>query len=365
MLSAPWPLLPAMLPFHEIVSHAFVQKVGDDGLVTRENGTAPFRLVEWRPGDSIIMERVADYYGGSPYVPPVGPAKVAPADLQGDAGQCLARGGAAGGGCRYHQRAAGVGAAAGAGEPAGAGGNDQRDADELHCHQRGQAAVQRSARAPGAEPCGDRKLIIARLLNGNATALNGVLSPDVFAFAGDLPEYAYDPARAKALLAEAGASALKLTIDSDGASKEIAEAITTFYARVGIQANVQVWEQAVIAPIWRDAQRRRERDMFLTSWGNATLDPSDIMMPAIRSGGRGNYTGYSNAEVDRLLDAADVEIDQAKRKTSYGRVQQLVNAEAPWVFLWLPQDIYGVSNRVHGWKPRPDSKMNMFRATVD
>src|SRR6516225_6351471 len=56
VLKDPWPLLPAMLPFQEMVSKAFVEKVGDDGIATQEDGTGPFRLVEWRHGDSIIME---------------------------------------------------------------------------------------------------------------------------------------------------------------------------------------------------------------------------------------------------------------------------------------------------------------------
>src|SRR5215472_2986763 len=76
VLSAPWPLLPAMMPFQEMVSRAFVQKIGDDGIATQENGTGPFRLLEWRHGDAVIMERVRDYYGGSPEIPPVGPAHV-------------------------------------------------------------------------------------------------------------------------------------------------------------------------------------------------------------------------------------------------------------------------------------------------
>jgi hypothetical protein len=49
--------------------------VGNDGMATQANGTGPFKLVEWRRGDSIIMERFADYYGGAPAIPPVGAAK--------------------------------------------------------------------------------------------------------------------------------------------------------------------------------------------------------------------------------------------------------------------------------------------------
>ena len=74
-LEKPWAILPAMLPFQEVVSKAFVQKVGDKAMATQANGTGPFKLVEWRRGDSITMERFAGYYGGSPAIPPVGPAK--------------------------------------------------------------------------------------------------------------------------------------------------------------------------------------------------------------------------------------------------------------------------------------------------
>jgi peptide/nickel transport system substrate-binding protein len=211
----------------------------------------------------------------------------------------------------------------------------------------------------------DRKLIIARLLNGNATALNGVLSPDAFGFDPELPEYAYDPAAAKALLQQAGVAPLKLTIDTDGASKDIAEAIAAMMQRAGIEAKVQLWETSVIVPIWRDAGKRAERDLFLTSWGNASLDPSDIMMPAIRSGGRGNSAGYANPEVDKLLDTAETEIDRDKRKALYLKAQKLIHEDAPWVFLWLPKDVYGVSKRLRGWQPSADGKINLHRATVE
>ena len=74
-LEKPWAILPSMLPFQEVVSKAFVQKVGDKAMATQVNGTGPFKLVDWRRGDSITMERFAAYYGGSPAIPPVGPAK--------------------------------------------------------------------------------------------------------------------------------------------------------------------------------------------------------------------------------------------------------------------------------------------------
>src|SRR5690606_21895127 len=48
ILSDPWPILPAMLPFQEVVSKAFVESVKSEGMATNANGTGPFKLAEWR-----------------------------------------------------------------------------------------------------------------------------------------------------------------------------------------------------------------------------------------------------------------------------------------------------------------------------
>ena len=73
-LSTPWPIFKAYLPFNQVVSKDFVSKVGTDGMATQAMGSGPFKLVEWRRGDSLILERYDGYYGGAADIPPVGPA---------------------------------------------------------------------------------------------------------------------------------------------------------------------------------------------------------------------------------------------------------------------------------------------------
>ena len=41
-----------------------------------------------------------------------------------------------------------------------------------------------------------------------------------------------------------------------------------------------------------------------------------------------------------------------------------MNKDAPWIFLWLPQDIYGVSKRLTGFAPSPDGRLNLRDACV-
>ncbi|MHB2165677.1 ABC transporter substrate-binding protein [Alsobacter sp. R-9] len=365
-LSAPWAILPAMLPFQEMVSEAHARKVGDAALATQVDCVGPYKLVEWRRGDSVIMARDPNYYGGSTAIPPVGPAKPDRVIF------------------RIIPENASRVAALLAGEvdiinelPASAikqvDASDRAKVMAVNGTRTFFVALNMD-RKPFNDPrvrkalnhAVDRKLIIDRILEGKATALNGVMSPDAFAFNDRLPEYRYDPEAARKLLAEAGyPNGIEFTIDTTGAFKSTAEAIAALLSRANIRAKVQVWEGAVISPMWATADKRAERDAYLTSWGNGALDPSDIMVPTLRTKGRGNFAGFSNARVDQLLDAAETETDQARRADMYKEAQAIVNAEAPWIFLWLPQDLYGVSKRLKGWVPSADARINLHDASVD
>lgn len=363
-LDKPWAILPAMLPFQEVVSKAFVQKVGDKGLATQANGTGPFKLVEWRRGDSVTMERFDGYYGGSPDIPPVGKAradrvifKIIPENSS-----------------RVAALLAG----------------DVDIATELPVHMIKQIEGSQKARVMkvrgtrsffvslnntkppfdnplvrrAANHALDKKLLIDRVLQGTATPINGVLSPDAFGFDKELPTYEYNLAKAKQLLAQAGhPNGIDVTLDVEGSFAEIAQAIGSVLTKAGIRTKVVVGEGTVLRTKWLQ-DKTKVGDMWFTSWGNGSLDPEDIFAPTLHTGDRGNSAGYSNLAVDGLLSAASTETNATKRADLFVKAQRQVNADAPWIFLWVPQDIYGVSNRLKGWEPSADSRVNLHRAYI-
>ncbi len=141
----------------------------------------------------------------------------------------------------------------------------------------------------------DRKLIIARLLNGLAAPLNGVLSPDAFGFNPDLPEYAYDPAQAKAHArrrrrARSAAHHRYRWRRQGNRRGHRVHARPRRHHRQGAGLGYR----RASCRSGASPEKRKDHDLFYTSWGNASLDPSDIMMPAIHAGGRGNTAGYAN-----------------------------------------------------------------------
>ncbi len=363
VLEKPWPVFPAFLPWQEVVSKKFVASVGSEGMATKVNGTGPFTLVEWIRGNRIVMERFDDYYGGSADIPPVGKAKVKRVIWQ-----------------IIPENASRV-AALLAGEVDIINDVPTHSIKQIEQNSGTKIMTVNGTRSyflplnntrPPFDNINVRKalchainidLIIEKILNNNATRLNGILSPDAFGHNPDLGEYEYNPDKAKKLLAEAGyADGIKVTLDVTSELKDIAEAISANLADVGIKAEVKVWEKSVIGPIWKKPVKTR--DMFFTSWGNGSLDPVGIMTPVLRSGGRGNYSGYSNPKVDELIDNAMVEVDRNRRASYYQEAEGILNADVPMVFLWLPREIFGVSARLGGWEPKADSQINLHDAYI-
>jgi peptide/nickel transport system substrate-binding protein len=364
-LKEPWPILPAMLPNQQIVSKAFVEANGSQGIATSENGTGPFRLVEWRKGESVILERFADYYGGATDIAPVGPAcvdrvifKIIPesasrvaALLAGDVhiinelpAFSMAQ----------------VNANAGTHVMTVNGTRSFFVAMNLEGEYFDDPRVRQAA-----AHAIDKNLLIDKILGGNAAPIDGILSPDAFG-ASELPSYGYDPEMAKKLLADAGfPNGIDIVMDTEGAFKDTAEAIASLLTKVGIRTTVAVGESAQLTAKWRvQGKAPKTGDMYFSSWGNGSLDPFDIFTPTHRTNDRGNSAGYANPAVDALLDAAATELDVAKRAGMYREAELLINADLPYLYLWVPQDLYGVSDRVSGWQPSADSRINLHDACL-
>ena len=67
----------------------------------------------------------------------------------------------------------------------------------------------------------------------------------------------------------------------------------------------------------------------------------------------------------RCWTQAAVELDVEKRRAMYREAETMINADQPYVYLWVPQDIYGVSKQVTGWQPSADSRINLHDACVE
>lgn len=141
----------------------------------------------------------------------------------------------------------------------------------------------------------------------------------------------YDPARAKALLAEAGypdGFTLGLLCPNDRYvnDERICTAIAAMLARVGVKIELTSLPRAQFF------QRvdNFDHSMHLYGWGGAAVDPGFTLTPVIhgRDGkGKGDFNSgrYDDPALDRLIDGIEVEMDAAKRREmmleAFGRVR--------------------------------------------
>ncbi len=356
----PFPALLSMLTFHEIVPKSYIEKVGDKEFAVKPVGTGPFKLKLWKRGERILLERFTGYYGGSPDIPPVGAAKLdgilfKPAPESASRMSSLLAG-------EVHIIESVPPHSV---KTICTRSTEARTAPGTRTLYLGMNVLEgpfRDRRAREAVAYAvDFEAIVERVLSGQATVLAGPLVPAALGFDSSLEAVAHDPARAKALLRRARFPMDRLVeIDCEDSDKEIAQVLADQLRAVGLRARARVWNWDLLHPQLVD----RKRTMFLTHWGNASLDPIGILEPLFASEGRGNYTGFQSRQVDDLLATARTSFDKAERERSYAEVQRILRDRLPVVCGLARNEIYGVSNRVRGWQPTSDGMLNMHDVSL-
>lgn len=148
---------------------------------------------------------------------------------------------------------------------------------------------------------------------------------------------------------------LSFTLDAPPYRQLEAQAIAEQLKSLGIQVEARVWEKVVL----RDMIKTGERAAYLTDWGSAYFDPFDLGEPKLTTGGRGNFSFYSNPVVDESLKTGSSVTDEAARKAAYQKVQKTILAEAPWIFGYVLTNIEAASVDVEDFAPSMDNRINL------
>lgn len=205
----------------------------------------------------------------------------------------------------------------------------------------------------------DKQAIIDSLLRGEARPLKGqLLREGQIGFDPSIKDYPYDPAKAKALLAEAGFPkgfeiTFKFPTGRYAQDREVAEAISGMLADIGVRAQMTSLEPGEFL---RQLSGRELQPMGYV--GLAPADDPDLQMSQYRSDWR--YSYVSNPELDKLIDAGAQEVDREKRSDIYRKAGRIMHDEASVLFLYQAIDLYGMTDRVSGFLPRGDQRWTIY-----
>lgn len=181
----------------------------------------------------------------------------------------------------------------------------------------------------------DRQAINDVVKFGAASVLDGGLIPQGHWAYADLHLYPeQDLEKAQALLDEAGygdGMTLELKVGADFQYQvDAAQMIKQQLAKVGIEVEVLAQESG----IFFDALGKHDFQLTVVGW-LGFVDPDEFLYNIFYTDAVWNQQGYSNSELDALLDEGRVETDVEVRKAIYARAQEIISDEAPMAFLYM------------------------------
>ncbi len=190
--------------------------------------------------------------------------------------------------------------------------------------------------------------IIDVVLMGVGRVSTGPFLPTSWAY-NPAVQNAYDPAKAKTLLAEAGWADTNtdgildkegrklaftvLTNQGNDQRKLTCEIIQKNLRDIGIEMKIQIVEWSTFIKEFVD---KKKFDAILLGW-NLTPEPDifDIFHSSRTGQGQYNFIEYRNAEVDSLLESARALFDEEERKKIYHKVHEIIHEEEPYTFLFF------------------------------
>ena len=203
----------------------------------------------------------------------------------------------------------------------------------------------------------DKERLVRTLLHRGVPG-RGPLPMSLLGFNPNLPEYRYDPAKARALLAEAGfpeGFETTLIFAREGSFwLKAALVLQQQFREVGVRLNLK---EASYGAVMELSQRRRATPMTLfdvVATVNDPKDPLDLLLNGdnITEEACQNAAFYSNEQVQQLFRAAALEQDAAKRIGLYQEIEERVVQDAPWIFLCHMNFELLCQPWLKGFKPR-------------
>ena len=335
----------------------YYEKVGPKGMNEKPIGSGPYRVTSHVVGKSLTFERFADYFKESPK----GLAKVAKVEIrfipdrQTQTAEIMA------GGLDFimnvpKDQAEQIGGVPGFQALAG---ETMRIAFlHLNVLPDGPVPQLRDVRVRRAiNHAINRELMVKELIGGGSRVLTTLCFYGQFGCTDEgAARYAYDPAKARALLKEAGFPG-GFAIDLYGyRERQQLEAIINDLAAIGIKANLRYLQYAAM----RDQLRANKVAIALLTWGSNSVNDVSASTPVYFGGSSDDLS--RDGEIQAILRTGDTSVKPADRKDAYRQALALVADRAYTVPLYTVPNYYVASDKL-AFKVYPDETPRFWEMT--
>ncbi len=206
----------------------------------------------------------------------------------------------------------------------------------------------------------DKNAINKALYAGLAVPMNSPIPEAQWGHDPSLKGYAYDPAKAKQLLAAAGVKPgfkfelLTYTTPRgyNPAGADLAVALQSYFRKVGLEADIQKLDMGAYLSTTRSG---KFPGAFLVGWSGDNGDPDNFAGALWGSTGMpvNDTSHYKNPQVDQMLAQALTIPDPAQRTALYKKIQAQILEDAPWVFVNSTLQVRAIRKTVKGYQLNP------------
>ncbi len=203
----------------------------------------------------------------------------------------------------------------------------------------------------------NKKAILDTVFQGAGQVAKNPIPPTLWSYNDKVVDYAYDPAKAKALLAQAGYAGgtpvelwyLPVTRPYNPDGKRMAELIQSDWEKVGVKTKLVTFE-------WGEYRKRSkvgEQQAMMFGWSGDNGDPDNFFVPLLGCSavkGGGNVSRWCDKDFEDLIQKAKGLTRQSERAALYEKAQLIAHEEAPWVTIAHSVRFDPVRKEVIGYK---------------
>lgn len=211
----------------------------------------------------------------------------------------------------------------------------------------------------------DREALRKGVLRGFAEPMTSVLAPQVAFYVKQGDEIKRDVAKAKQLLQEGGYTGTEVEIWHSNATerKDVAAAIVQQLAEVGFKAKSVPMDNATLSTnLWTQDKENNKVQLYLGGWSTSTGDADWAIRPLLDGQSAPpfsyNVGFYNNPKVNQLIADGLKTADATKRANIYADLQKEIWQDKPWVFLYVPHNVWGTGANVDGAYVQGDGIVN-------
>jgi ABC-type transport system substrate-binding protein len=219
----------------------------------------------------------------------------------------------------------------------------------------------------------DREALVDGVLGGVGLPATSIVSPMTWGYA-DVSPYTYDPDKARELLAEAGyPNGFKAKLWTPSGryfmDKQTAEAVQAMFADIGVETDLQVLDWgAYLDELRKTPEDGNDVELYLLGWETTTGEAGYILERVFDSASvppaGWNTMFYTSDELDQLTAEAQSTTDQTVRAELLGQAQAVAVDDAPWVLLYVYQQIVAHRADLEGVQYFPNETMLFSSARI-